>query len=157
VEEYGDDPAGGMEFARDVLEQALGTEKAHRLLSDLTSTGAEQPSLTTILETTSPQSLAALVADEHPQLVALLVRQLSLEQAAAFLAALPAEMQGPVAVRLAEMQAPAPMAVQHLERCLLEKLRGETGAPPEDRTAGPRRVAEILGRMRRSVETLVLA
>jgi flagellar motor switch protein FliG len=55
------------------------------------------------------------------------------------------------------MEAPAPIALQHLERCVLEKLRGEQSPEPGERGAGPRRVAEILGRMRRSVETLVLS
>jgi flagellar motor switch protein FliG len=150
------EPAGGLDFARNVLEQAVGPEKAGRILSDI-SPESDSHSLAAILEYTSPASLAVLVADEHPQWIALLAGQLSVEQAAAFLAALPAELRGPVTARLAELEAPAPMALQHLQRCLLEKLRGEQSAPAEEPGTGPRRVAEILGRMRRSVESMVLS
>lgn len=149
--------AGGPKFARRVLEQAVGPERARQILGAASPEGPEPRSLASMIETTAPESLAALVADEHPQLIALLIGQLSAEPAAAMLAALPAEVQGPVAARLAEMEAPAPLALEHLERYLAEKLRGEgpIEAPAPD--AGPRRVADILGRMRRSVENLVLA
>jgi flagellar motor switch protein FliG len=148
---------GGMEYARRVLEQALGPERASQLLGESEEHISSGPPLATILETTSPESLAALVADEHPQLISLLSSQLPVEQAAALLAALPPALQGQVAARLAEMEPPAPVALQHLERCLMEKLRGEQSTPTEQRAAGPRRVADILGKMRRSVETNVLA
>lgn len=153
----GEGALGGAEHARRILEQAKGPEKASQILNNLSPDGAAGPTLATILETTSPRSLAALVADEHPQLIALLIGQLPVERAAAMLSALPSELQGPVAARLAEMEAPAPVALEHLERCLREKLRGEQDTGPEEAGAGPRRVAEILGQMRRSVENLVLA
>jgi flagellar motor switch protein FliG len=156
--EHDSGSVGGRAYAHQLLEQALGPERALRMLSDGSAETAEGPSLASILESTSPESLAALVADEHPQLIALLMGQLSVEQAAVLLSALPAEVRSSVAVRLAEMEAPAPIALQHLERCLVGKLRGEQQVPAVDQPgAGPRRVADILGRMRRSVESMVLA
>jgi flagellar motor switch protein FliG len=148
---------GGPDYARRVLEQAVGPERARQILGGASPDKPEPLSLAAILEMTSPESLAALVADEHPQLIALLIGQLSVEPAAAMLAALPAAVQGPVAARLAEMETPAPIALEHLERYLTEKLRGEERVelPPPD--AAPRRVADMLGRMRRSVENLILA
>lgn len=149
--------AGGPEYARRVLEQAVGPERARRILEGGAAEDSDGPSLASLIETTSPASLAALVADEHPQLVALLVGQLPVEQAAEMLAALPAELQGPVSARLVELETPAPLALEHLARHLSEKLRGEVSVEPAVPDAGPRRVADILGRMRRSVESLVLA
>jgi flagellar motor switch protein FliG len=141
---------GGVEVARQMLEHAVGSERAAQMLMEIAPEATVPPSLATILESTSPQSLAALVEDEHPQIIALLVSQLPLQQAAAFLASVPADLQAPVAARLAEMEPPAPIALQYLERCLVEKLRGTqdngTGLPG----AGPRRVADILSMMRRS-------
>jgi flagellar motor switch protein FliG len=149
--------AGGPEYARRVLEQAVGPERAQRILSGAAAEEADGASLESLLETIPPASLAALVADEHPQLIALLIGQLSVEPAAAMLAALPPELQGPVTARLTELEAPAPIALTHLARHLTEKLRGEVCVEPPPADAGPRRVADILGRMRRSVENLVLA
>lgn len=148
---------GGLDLARQILEQAMGTDKALQVLGDVLPVEPAPPSLTSILNSTSPESLAALVADEHPQLIALLVGQLPVEKAAVMIAALPASVQGQVAGRLTEMEAPAPVALQHLERCLLEKMRGESEAIQEQIGAGPRRVADILARMRRSTEEAVMA
>jgi flagellar motor switch protein FliG len=147
---------GGVEYARQVLQQALGPEKAGEILETLEPSGPSTLPLATILESTSPESLAALMADEHPQLIALLASQLRVDQAAALLAALPEEVQGPVAGRLAEIEPPTPTAMQHLERCLMEKLRGDQSGPAADPRSGPRRVADILGQMRRSVENVVM-
>ena len=77
------------------------------------------------------------------------------------LAALPADAQGPVAARLAEIEAPAPIALEHLERYLSDKLRSSQDVKPEASDTAPRRVADILTRKRvpgtrRSVENLVL-
>jgi flagellar motor switch protein FliG len=157
LEENAGASEGGVEVARRMLEQAVGPERASQMLREVAPEEAAPPSLSTILETTSPQSLAALLADEHPQVIALFVSQLSVKQAAAFLASLPNDVQAPVAARLAEMEAPAPIALQHLERCLGEKLQGVQAAASGQQGAGPRRVADILGMMRRSMESLVLA
>src|SRR5260370_31750826 len=69
--------AGGPEYARRVLEQAVGPERARQMLGEESPAESESLSLAGILETTSPESLAALVADDHPQLIALLIGQLS--------------------------------------------------------------------------------
>src|SRR5205085_1307569 len=76
---------------------------------------------------------------------------------AELLASLPADIQGPVAARLTELETPAPIALEHLERCLVAKLQGDPSSVEVQSDAGPRRVADILGRMRRSMENLVLA
>jgi flagellar motor switch protein FliG len=148
---------GGPEYAERLLAEAVGPERAERILHGDSAVKGSESSLQTILESTSPASIAALVADEHPQLIALLAGQMRVEGAAELLAALPAAIQGAVAARLAEMETPAPLALEHLERCLRAKLQADqsVGAPLGD--AGPRRVADILSRMRRSVENLVLA
>lgn len=148
---------GGPEQARRLLEAALGPERAEAILSGKAEADPDAPTLASILDSTSPASLAALVLDEHPQLIALLAGQLTAEKAAELLAALPGELQGPVAARLAELETPPPIALEHLERCLITKLQGEPVADVADTDTGPRRVADILGRMRRSVENLVIA
>lgn len=157
LEEDPDGFVAGPEYARHLLEQAVGPERAGQMLGGQRSLEPAPPSLEEILANTSPRSLAALVADEHPQLIALLTSQLPVDRAAELLAGLPADLQGPVTARLAEMETPAPLALEHLERCLAEKLQGEPVLEETEPDAAPRRVADILGRMRRSLENLVLA
>lgn len=147
--------SGGVDVARQMLEQTVGAEKARQLLGELEPGPSAAPPLALLLEATTLDQLATLVADEHPQLIALLVGQLAVERAATVLAALPANMRGEVAARLAEMETASPMAVEHLERYLLEKLGTQQSGRREE-MGGPKRVADILGRMRRSVENTVL-
>jgi flagellar motor switch protein FliG len=147
---------GGPEYTRRFLEQAVGVEKAANLL-ERAMPGAPKPlTLATLLKETPPESLCALVADEHPQTIALLVSQLPLDRAGTFLQSLPEALQGPVTARLVQLETPAPRAIQHLERCLVDKLGGAAGAGSGG-SDGPRRVADILGRLRRSVENSLLS
>ena len=74
--------AGGAEYARRLLEEAVGPERAGQILSGEVPADTSQPTLQSVLETTSPTSLAALMIDEHPQLIALLAGQMRVEGAA---------------------------------------------------------------------------
>src|SRR4029079_12567698 len=114
---------GGPEYARRLLEEAVGPERAQAILSGGAEAAPRAASLASILETPPPSSLAALVSDEHPQLIALLAGQLTAEKAAELLAAVAAELQGPVAARLTELETPAPIALEHLERCVIARLQ----------------------------------
>lgn len=147
----------GPTYARGLLEQAFGPERANRLMGGQESQEEVPPTLDEMLESTAPEKLAKLLHDEHPQLLALMLGQMTVQDAAKVLAALPAELHAPVAARMARMESPAPMALQHLEGLLREKLRADSPDASDDRAAGPRRVAEILGRMRRSTEDAVLS
>jgi flagellar motor switch protein FliG len=71
------------------------------------------------------------------------------------LTALPTEVQTSVTTRLVQLETPSPRALRHLEHALAAKL--QTGIiDTKESPAGPRHVADILSRMRRSVETLFL-
>ncbi len=151
---------GGLDYARSLLEQALGPERAGRILDEIVASpepDPDRPPLDAVLEETPPERLASLVVDEHPQLIALLMSQLPVEKAAVLLSALPSELQGNVTARLAQIEAPSPVALQHLERCITEKLRSDQSGGSAGGSEGPRKVADILGRMRRSVEESLMA
>ena len=167
---------GGPEYARSMLERAVGPEKADRMLSELDQ---GPPALAAFLQNTPAESLAAVVADEAPQTIALLLWQLPVEEAAAVLSTLHPDVQGPVALRYAKMEAPTSVMLQHLEDCLLEKLHGDqkglgtehgaasrgrrgahpagTGRLPEQGREGPRQLADILGKMRQSLGNCIMA
>lgn len=147
--------SAGPEYSRKLLEQAIGPERAASLLAG-EKTGVEKPlTLESILRDTPPETLAGLVAEEHPQMISVLASQLSIEKAAPFLLALPAEIQIVVAERLAQLETPNPRALRMLEDNLIERVRlsssGENGA------GGPRAVADILGQMRRASENLIIS
>ena len=146
----------GPEYSRRLLEQAVGPEKAANILGRSLAQEQKVLTLESILSDTPPDALALLVAEEHPQMIAVLVSQLPLDKAASVLSALPETIQGNVTVRLVQMETPSPRALRHLELALVARV--SVGTPStEASSGGPRRVADILGRMRRSVESLLFS
>lgn len=143
----------GPEYSRRVLEQAVGPEKAANILGRSVTQEQKVFTLESILSDTPPEDLAVLIVDEHPQMIAVLVSQLPLDKAALVLTALPEAIQGNVTARLVQMETPSPRALRHLERALVEKVTMGSLSTDES-PGGPRRVADILGRMRRSVENI---
>ncbi len=140
------------EYTRQLLEQTIGAEKAATFLKRGRAIEAA-PTLTLerIIKETLPETLASLVSEEHPQMIAVLVSQLPLDKAATMLTALPIEVQTGVTARLVQLETPSPRAIHHLEQALATKL--QTGVMDnKESPAGPRHVADILSRMRRSVE-----
>ena len=146
----------GPEYTRQLLEQAVGPEKAATFLNKGRDSEPQAPlTLERIIKETLPETLASLVSEEHPQLIAVLVSQLPLDKAATMLTALPAEVQTTVTTRLVQLETPSPRALRHLEQSLAAKLKMGIMANDES-PAGPRHVADILSRMRRSVENIFL-
>ena len=146
----------GPEYTRQLIEQTVGPEKAANFLSGQREIEAV-PALTLerIIKETLPETLASLISEEHPQMIAVLVSQLPLDKAATMLTALPSEVQTNVTARLVQLETPSPRALKHLEQALAAKLQMGIMDNKES-PAGPRRVADILSRMRRSVENVFL-
>ena len=80
--------SGGLEYAQDVLEKALGSEKAANILSRLTTSLQVRPF--DFLRKTDPSQLLNFIQNEHPQTIALVMAYLDADQAAMILTALPA-------------------------------------------------------------------
>lgn len=146
----------GNDYARSLLEQTVGAERAARVLGEPMPEGPNGATLEALLEETPSVSIVDAVIDEHPQLIALVISQLSAERAADALSALPADTRVDVVSRLTRIEAPTEMAKEQLRQLLMEKSasRGGGGIPGQD---GPKRVAEILGKMRRATEDSVFA
>lgn len=153
LQRYANGLVAGPEYSRRLLEQAVGPEKAANILGRSVAPEQKVLTLESILSDTPPDALAVLVAEEHPQMIAVLVSQLPLDKAATVLTALPEAIQGNVTARLVQMETPSPRALHHLEQALVERVTMGT-LNNEESPGGPRRVADILGRMRRSVESL---
>ena len=146
----------GNDYARSLLEQTVGAERAARVLGEPLPEGPNGSTLEALLEQTSPVAVVDAVIDEHPQLIALVISQLSAERAADALSALPADTRIDVVSRMTRIEAPTEMAKEQIRQLLLEKAGNRSGGalPSQE---GPKRVAEILGKMRRATEDSVFA
>jgi flagellar motility protein MotE (MotC chaperone) len=92
---------GGVDFAREILERAVGPRKAQEILDRVNT---RTTSGFYILKNVAPQQIAPLISNEHPQTIALILSQLDPDQAAGILGHLPERLQAEVAYRIATME-----------------------------------------------------
>lgn len=145
--------SGGLEYAQDVLEKALGSEKAANILSRLTTSLQVRPF--DFLRKTDPSQLLNFIQNEHPQTIALVMAYLDADQAAMILTALPPDKQADVAKRIAEMDRTSPDVIREVERVLERKL---SSLVTQDFTTagGVKAIVEILNRVDRTSEKAII-
>lgn len=111
---------GGVEYARKLLEQALGSDRAQDILRRITASLQVRPF--DFIRHTDPQQLLSFIQNEHPQTVSLILSYLSSEQAALIISGLPPTIQWDVARRIARMDRITPDVLRDVERVLERKL-----------------------------------
>ena len=111
---------GGISYAKDLLEAALGPEKARDVISKLTVSLQVRPF--EFIRKTDPSQLLNFIQDEHPQTIALILAYMPVQQAAQVISSLPSEKQADVAKRIAQMDRTSPDVIQEVERVLEKKL-----------------------------------
>ncbi len=145
---------GGLRFARDVLEQSVGTQRAGEILNRLSVIIEQTPF--EFLRNTPADQIAAFLRNEHPQTVAMVVAQLpNTPLAAKVMELLEAELQADVAMRIAMMGQTSPDVVKEVAQVMERKL--ETVLQREWAAAGGvRSLAAILNAANRSTERNIL-
>ena len=111
---------GGIGYAKNLLEKALGEEKAQGVISKLTASLQVRPF--EFVRKTDPSQLLSFIQDEHPQTIAMILSYLSPAQASLVLGALPPEKQADVAKRIATMDRTSPDVIKEVENVLERKL-----------------------------------
>jgi len=145
--------AGGVDFARGVIERALGPERAAEVLGRL-SARTERPPFD-FLQRVPPERTAALLRSESPQTIALVLASLHTTLAAQVLARLPERLQPDIALRIARMGETSAQVVQQVEEVIRHKL---TAVAEREYSAagGTKTLAEILNHSDRTTERNVL-
>ena len=111
---------GGIGYAKERLEKALGNEKAQGVISKLTASLQVRPF--EFVRKTEPSQLLNFIQDEQPQTIAMILSYLPATQASMVLGALPPEKQADVARRIAQMDSTSPDVIKEVERVLERKL-----------------------------------
>ncbi|MCI5613160.1 MAG: flagellar motor switch protein FliG [Agathobacter sp.] len=111
---------GGIGYAKELLEKALGDDRAQDVISRLTASLQVRPF--EFVRKTDPSQLLNFIQDEHPQTIAMILSYLSPTQASLVLGALPLEKQSDVARRIATMDRTSPDVIKEVERVLERKL-----------------------------------
>ncbi len=111
---------GGIGYAKEILERAMGSQKALEIINKLTSSLQVRPF--DFIRKADPGQLLNFIQNEHPQTIALVLAYLRPEQAATIVAALPQEKQVDVASRIAVMDRTSPDVIKEVEIVLEKKL-----------------------------------
>ena len=144
---------GGIDYARELLEKSLGSQKAIDIINRLTSILQVRPF--DFIRRTDPAHLLNFVQQEYPQTIALILAYLEPQKAAVILQNLPADIQPEVSKRLATMDRTSPDVLREVERVLEKKL---STLSSEDYTAagGVDSIVEILNLVDRSSEKAII-
>ncbi len=111
---------GGIGYAKELLDKALGSDKAQEVITKLTASLQVRPF--EFIRKTEPSQVLNFIQDEHPQTIAMILSYLSAGQASMILGALPPEKQADVAKRIAMMDRTSPEVIKEVERVLERKL-----------------------------------
>ena len=144
---------GGVDYARKLLEQALGPERAQDILRRITASLQVRPF--DFVRHADPSQLISFIQGEHPQTIALILSYLAPEQAAQVLGGLPPSAQWDVARRVARMDRITPEVLREVERVLERKLSTVMG---QDFTmaGGVDAVVAIINRVDRGPERNII-
>lgn len=111
---------GGIGYAKELLDKALGADKAQEVISKLTASLQVRPF--EFVRKTDPSQVLNFIQDEHPQTIAMILSYLSPAQASMILGALAPEKQSDVAKRIALMDRTSPDVIKEVESVLERKL-----------------------------------
>ena len=115
---------GAGNYIRNVMNKALGEDKAQSVLSRIAPSTSARP--IEILDWMDARSIAELIIDEHPQIIALIISYLDSGQAADVLGLLPDGMQPEIIRRIATLQTVGPDALSELEKVMQSKFKANT-------------------------------
>ena len=111
---------GGIGYAKELLDKALGSDKAQEVITKLTASLQVRPF--EFVRKTDPSQVLNFIQDEHQQTIAMILSYLSPAQSAMILGALTPEKQADVAKRIAKMDRTSPDVIKEVERVLERKL-----------------------------------
>ena len=144
---------GGIGYAKELLEKALGSEAALQVIGKLTSSLQVKPF--EFVRKAEASQLLNFIQDEHPQTIALILSYMSASQASQIISGLPQERQADVAKRVALMDRTSPDVIKEVEKILKSKLASLVN---QDYTivGGVDQVVEILNSVDRGTEKHIM-
>jgi flagellar motor switch protein FliG len=144
---------GSDEYVRSVLTKALGDQKAGAIVDRILQ-GGDTSGIEGLKWMDSP-SVAELVKNEHPQIIATILVHLDRDQAAEVLQNFTERQRNDVVLRIATLDGIQPNALRELNDVLTKLLSGSDNIKKSP-MGGVRAAAEILNFLGSTVETSVV-
>lgn len=145
---------GGIEYATDILERALGKHKAREIMERLTATLELAPFH--FLRNSDPSEIASFIEDEHPQTIALVLTHLRPEQSSVILKQLDPDLRAEVVKRVALMDRTTPDIIAEVENILESKISSLARSQEYSTSGGIDATVKILNQVDRGTEQAIL-
>jgi flagellar motor switch protein FliG len=145
---------GGLTFARNLLEQSLGADRAAEIIERLQAAAVQMPFQ--FLHRADPTQLRSFIADEHPQVIALVLAHMTPDKASLVLSGLPSHQQAEVAHRIAVMDRTSPEIIRSVETSLERKLSSVLHPAELARVGGVDPLVNIINRSDRLTERQIV-
>jgi flagellar motor switch protein FliG len=145
---------GGLNYARNLLEESLGHERANEIIERLQAAAVKLPFQ--FLHRADPAQLRTFIADEHPQVIALVLAHMTPDKASLVLSGLPSSLQAQVAHRIATMDRTSPDIVRAVEASLERRLSSVLQPADTSRVGGVDPLVEIINRSDRLTERQIV-
>jgi flagellar motor switch protein FliG len=145
---------GGPEFARAMLEESLGYERAESVMSRLAASAMQLPFQ--FLHRADPRQLLSFISGEHPQVIAVVLAHLPSDKATLVVSGLEPDRQADVAHRLAVMDRTSPESLKELERALERKMGSVLQPANASKVGGLDPLIQIINRSDRATERLIV-
>ena len=142
------------EYIRSVLKKALGDDKAGHLIDRILQ-GNESAGIES-LKWMDSASVAEMIRNEHPQIIATIMVHLDRDHASEILNMLPERLRNDVMLRIATLEGVQPLAMRELNEVLTQLLSGGE-VTKKSSLGGVKTAADILNYMGGAIEASVLA
>ena len=147
--------AGGMDFLKSALMQALDPAKATEILNNITTPGEEMGGGLETIRLLDPKIIASFIVNEHPQTAAIILAHLDASVASSTIKELPEESRMEIVLRLATLERVAPSVLRELDETLQAEFR-TSGAVSGNKLGGVQIAAQLMGSLDRTIETSIL-
>jgi flagellar motor switch protein FliG len=145
--------SGGFDYAREVLEKAVGEERTQAIMARLAAVVEKRPF--DFLRRSTPEQIAGFLAHEATQTIALVIANLEPTLGASVIRTLEPEQQAEVAMRIATMGDISPDVTREIEAVIRNKVAMVMSA--EFQVAGGLdAIVDILSRSDRATERNVI-
>ena len=144
---------GSSNYISNVMTKALGENKAQSVLGRITPTESDKP--IEILDWMDARSVTELIADEHPQIMSLVISYLEPGVAADVLVMLPEDIQADIIHRIATLETVQPDALHELERVMQLKFKTNTSLRASS-VGGVKAAAQIMNFTKQNMEGRII-
>ena len=144
---------GGIDYAREILERAMGPDRAEEMIRKLSSSLQVRPF--DFIRRVDSNQILNVIHNEHPQIIALVLSYIEPKQSAQIIASLPSDRQTEIISRISNMGSTSPEYVKEAEHILERKITS-MGYTENIVVGGIDTIVDIINSLDRSSEKNIL-